>query len=139
DAVVHSWKDLPTEENPETFIAATLPRADARDVLLFKKTSLERSDVTISSSSPRREYNGRSFLKTALPWKVNGIVFQSVRGNIPTRIAKFMEGDADGSMLARAALDRLLVNSDEGGAESAELKSLLNRVLDACRFMVMPL
>ena len=39
DMVVHSWKDLPVEDRIETEIVASLPRADARDFLLFKKTS----------------------------------------------------------------------------------------------------
>src|SRR5258708_12989685 len=34
DLVVHSWKDLAIEDDAETEIAATLPRADARDLLL---------------------------------------------------------------------------------------------------------
>ena len=33
DLVVHSWKDLAIEVDPETEIVATLPRADARDLL----------------------------------------------------------------------------------------------------------
>src|SRR6266571_6190160 len=37
DMVVHSWKDLAIEEDPETEIAATLPRADARDLLLVRE------------------------------------------------------------------------------------------------------
>ena len=37
DMVVHSWKDLPIEDN-ETTIAMTLPRHDARDLLLVKKS-----------------------------------------------------------------------------------------------------
>src|SRR3989441_10039077 len=36
DLVVHSWKDLAIEDNPETQIAATLARADARDLLLVR-------------------------------------------------------------------------------------------------------
>src|SRR5438034_11579193 len=37
DLVVHSWKDLAIGEDPETEIAATLPRADARDLLLVRE------------------------------------------------------------------------------------------------------
>ena len=40
DLVVHSWKDLPTEPRPETEIVATLARADARDLLLFRRDRL---------------------------------------------------------------------------------------------------
>ena len=40
DLVVHSWKDLAIEDDAETEIAATLPRADARDLLLVRERSL---------------------------------------------------------------------------------------------------
>src|ERR1043166_1779465 len=33
DLVVHSWKDLPTVPNPDTFIAGTLEREDPRDIV----------------------------------------------------------------------------------------------------------
>src|SRR5467141_2150107 len=45
DLVVHSWKDLAIEEYLETEVAATLPRADARDLLL---------EWTTRSKSPRK-------------------------------------------------------------------------------------
>src|SRR5438132_1899745 len=36
DLAIHSWKDLAIEDDPGTEIAATLPRADGRDVLLVR-------------------------------------------------------------------------------------------------------
>ena len=59
DMVVHSWKDLPIEDN-ETTIALTLPRHDARDLLLVKKSSIEKIKtsgvIDVMTSSPRREF-----------------------------------------------------------------------------------
>ena len=37
DLIVHSWKDLPIEVCEKTKIAATLKRADKRDILFLKK------------------------------------------------------------------------------------------------------
>src|SRR5216110_2809021 len=37
DLVVHSWKDLAIEDNPETEIVATLRRADQRDLLIVRQ------------------------------------------------------------------------------------------------------
>ena len=37
DLIVHSWKDLPIEVGNKTKIAATLQRADKRDILFLKK------------------------------------------------------------------------------------------------------
>ena len=42
DIAVHSWKDLPVELEEGTEIAATIKRADPRDVLIFKKDSFQK-------------------------------------------------------------------------------------------------
>ncbi|HRO67879.1 MAG TPA: hydroxymethylbilane synthase, partial [Pseudobdellovibrionaceae bacterium] len=141
DLVVHSWKDLPVEEREETEIAASLPRADARDLLLFKKSSRERlktgGPVRIFSSSPRREYNLKPFLKTALPGRIGEIEFTSVRGNIPTRCRKLLEtSEIDGLIVAKAAIDRLLAAEAE---EFREGRERVGDTLKACDWMVLPL
>lgn len=67
DLVVHSWKDLPIEADPETEIVSTLPRADSRDLLLVSHEGLAEAyrtgTLVILSSSPRRKYNLPDFLK----------------------------------------------------------------------------
>src|SRR6266481_6044996 len=112
DLVVHSWKDLAIEEGTKTEIAATLPRADARDLLLVREDrwqKIERTGViTILTSSPRRAYNLESFLREALPARLRELSFTNVRGNVPTRVRKLLELDVDGLIVAKAALDRLL-------------------------------
>ncbi len=134
DLVVHSWKDLPTEEKPETFITATLPRADQRDLLLFKKSSVENKNIKIFSSSPRRAHNLTDFLLAALPARIENIKFKSVRGNIQTRVRKWLaDEDTDGLILAKAAFDRLLTGP------FAEIKSFLQDVLAKQLWMVLPL
>src|SRR3954466_9286885 len=74
DLVVHSWKDLAIEEDSQTEIAATLPRADPRDLLLVREDrwpAVQSAGVmTILTSSPRRSYNLDSFLREALPAKI---------------------------------------------------------------------
>src|SRR5258706_3897391 len=140
DLVVHSWKDLAIEEDPETEIAATLPRADARDLLLVRKdrwSEIERTGVmTILTSSPRRSYNLESFLREALPAKIGELNFTNVRGNVPTRVRKLFEAKADGLIVAKAALDRLLeAKQSEFTATQIELR----QALSGCRWMVLPL
>ncbi|MFZ3231529.1 MAG: hydroxymethylbilane synthase [Pseudobdellovibrio sp.] len=141
DLVVHSWKDLPTDEKQETFIAATLPRADQRDLLLMKKSANGLGDLQIFSSSPRREYNLTTLLPQLLPWKTNLIQFQSVRGNIQTRIKKLMnENTVHGLVLAKAALDRLLTFNDlEFSEEFKQTQDFLNACLTDLNWMVLPL
>lgn len=161
DLVVHSWKDLPTEPRDQTEIAATLPRADARDLILFRKATIVdaprnekvppsrapgaeapparpfsfRSALKIFSSSPRRILNVGEFLKWALPFEAS-IEFKNIRGNIPTRVKKLMTGEADGLVLAKAAVDRLLASTEP---EFQETRDILRSALAECRWMITPL
>ena len=106
DMAVHSWKDLPTAEKSQTMIACTLPRADSRDLLLMKKSSWGKSNLLIYSSSPRREYNLGTLLPELIPWDVKGLKFESVRGNIQTRVRKLIEDpNTDALILAKAAME----------------------------------
>ncbi len=136
DLVVHSWKDLPTESRPHTEIVATLPRADMRDVLLVRESDLEKPKIRILTSSPRREYALRSFLKWAWPKKDVQFEFVPVRGNIPTRLKKLMAGEGEAWVVAKAALDRLL---DADREEFLETKNYIRECLTSLKPMVLPL
>lgn len=143
DLVVHSWKDLAIEVDPETEIVATLPRADARDLLLVREdrwAEVKASGVmTILTSSPRRAHNLDSFLRQALPAKLTELNFVSVRGNVPTRVRKLLQSETDGLIVAKAALDRLLSAPAVGADDFVETKKELRAALSRCRWMVMPL
>jgi len=140
DLAVHSWKDLAIEDDRETEIVATLPRADMRDLLLVRRDrweEIQRSGrITILTSSPRRSYNLQTFLPAALPAKINELIFEPVRGNVPTRVRKMWNPGADGLIVAKAALDRLLEAPEE---EFAAMKAELRELLSQCRWMVLPL
>ncbi|MFZ0750598.1 MAG: hypothetical protein WAM70_14645, partial [Pyrinomonadaceae bacterium] len=140
DLAVHSWKDLAIEDDGETEIAATLPRADMRDLMLVRKDRWEEvrrtGRMTILTSSPRRSYNLDSFLRTALPSGIDKVAFEAVRGNVPTRVRKMWNPGADGLIVAKAALDRLLEAPDE---EFAATKAELRNALSQCLWMVLPL
>ena len=140
DLVVHSWKDLAIDDDLETEIVATLPRADARDLLLVRADrwpEVERTGMmSILTSSPRRAYNLDSFLRSALPARLTDLNFIDVRGNVPTRVRKLFQTEVEGLIVAKAALDRLLeAKQEEFTATQAELRSALSR----CRWMVLPL
>ena len=156
DLVVHSWKDLAIEVDPETEIVATLPRADARDLLLVRRDRWDEVKRTgmmsILTSSPRRAYNLESFLRDALPAQINELRFESVRGNVQTRVRKMLEQDVDGLIVAKAAIDRLLSAQPlseppavAGGPlpaefdEFAQTRQFLRETLSRCRWMVLPL
>lgn len=141
EMVVHSWKDLPTEARPSTEIVATMPRADVRDLLLFRCDRFAPAralrTIRVLTSSPRRSHNLHDFLKTHLPFgELERVSFESVRGNIPTRLKKLMSQDVDGLIVAKAAIDRLLAAPE---AEFADVQMLIRDVLTRTRFMVLPL
>jgi hydroxymethylbilane synthase len=102
DLAVHSLKDLPTEL-PEPFVlAATPPRADARDVFVsVNHASLAElpAGMRVGTSSERR----RAQLKALRP-DLEAVEF---RGNVDTRLRKLGEGQVEGILLAGAGLDRL--------------------------------
>ena len=111
DLIVHSWKDLPIEVGDKTKISITLKRSDKRDILFLKKDRFHNGDsISILCSSPRRKYNIESFAKNFLPTKYNNINFENIRGNIPTRFKKFINSNNDGFIVAKAAIDRILLN-----------------------------
>jgi hydroxymethylbilane synthase len=140
DLAVHSWKDLAIEDDGTTEIAATMARADMRDLLLLRADRwpaiAENRSLTILTSSPRRSFNLDSFIRRALPATIDKIAFEPVRGNVQTRVRKMWQPGADGLIVAKAAIDRLLEAED---AEFAETRTALREALSKCRWMVLPL
>ena len=140
DLAVHSWKDLPLDLGSDTILAGTLKRADQRDILFVKKKSQERigktKSIKILSSSPRRIYNLDSFIKNYLPFDIEKIEFENIRGNIPSRFKKFLAGDGDGLVMAKAAVDRLLNNSIE---EFDYISEIMRENISKCFWTITPL
>lgn len=102
DIAVHSLKDVPSEIDPQLVIAATPPRADARDALVTAsgdKLAEIPPGSRIGTSSVRR----RVQLRLLAP----GAEVVEVRGNVGTRIEKMRGGLFDGLVLAAAGLQRL--------------------------------
>lgn len=143
DLAVHSWKDLPLPERATSTIDATLPRADARDVLVFSLEGLRRlaagegdGTLRVLSCSERRRTNLRPFLAWALPFRPRAIEFPPVRGDIERRLAALHAGRGHAVVIAKAALDRMLL------APSPRFDATRERVraaLEQCRIVVVPL
>ena len=96
---------------PLTHIAATLPRADTRDLLLVKRDWLDgrdRNELRVLSSSARRRTNLSGFLQWALPTKPPRVTFVLARGDCEARLAQLMDGDVAALVVAKANIDRLL-------------------------------
>ena len=140
DAIVHSWKDMPIDIGQDTIIAGSLRRADERDILLVNKKKIndikKLKTISILSSSPRRIYNLNDFIHDYFPYDCNEIIFNNVRGNIPTRIRKLLNGDGDALVVAKAAIDRLLDNPFK---EFKDLSNQIRNYINQCMWMVIPL
>ncbi len=148
DAVVHSWKDLDFASTPETEVLAALPRADQRDVLLLKTEALKNPprSLTIYTSAPRRCYNLARALPELLPrrFQQSAIVFEGIRGNVETRLRKTLESDGHALIVAKAALDRMLMaaHSLPEGTVDEDLQAICRRVrsaLSGFEYMALPL
>jgi len=79
-------------------ITAVLPRCAAEDLLLRKSTA-HAPVATIATGSVRRQRQTR--------WSNPAARVVALRGNVPTRLRKFIESDWDAIILARAGLERL--------------------------------
>ena len=102
DVAVHSLKDLPTQLDAGLALAALLPRADPRDVLVSRTGAALAAlpaGARIGTSSLRR----RAFLARLRP----DATLLELRGNVPTRIERLQRGEYDAIVLAAAGLVRL--------------------------------
>ncbi len=97
DLAVHSAKDLPSETDAGLVLAAVPERADPRDALVGARLVDIPAGGRIGTGSVRRQAQ----LAALRP----DLHFESIRGNIETRVAK--AGDLDAVVVAMAALERL--------------------------------
>jgi hydroxymethylbilane synthase len=102
DLAVHSLKDLPVELWSETELAAVLPRADPRDVVVDRfhgGLSNLPTGARVGTSSLRRRAQALA--------RRPDLQVVDLRGNIPTRVKRVEAGDLDAIVIAAAGLDRL--------------------------------
>ena len=114
DLVVHSLKDLPTEE-PEGLAVAAIPeRADPADLLLTRPDAAE-VDPADPLGLPPGTVVGTSSLRRAAQVLVRspGAEIRALRGNVPTRIRKLREGQYDVILVAAAGVARLGLDLDD--------------------------
>ena len=103
DIAVHSLKDLQTQLPEELKLAAVSKRHPVEDVLIAKKkgTTLDnlRENAIVATGSLRR--------KCQLLHLRPDIKVVDLRGNVPSRIQRFLKSDWDAVILARAGIERL--------------------------------
>ena len=103
DLAVHSLKDLQTEIPKGLKLAAVTKRHNVQDVLISRKKGTTvfnlPENATVATGSLRR----RCQLLHIRP----DLKIVELRGNVPSRIKKFLESDWDAIILARAGVERL--------------------------------
>jgi hydroxymethylbilane synthase len=103
DIAVHSLKDLPTVIPDGLILAAITKRHPVEDVLISRKKGIRIDDLienaTVATGSLRR----KSQILHIRP----DIKIEDLRGNVPSRIKKFLESQWDAIILARAGVERL--------------------------------
>ena len=106
DMAVHSMKDMPTSSPDGLVLTAVSYREDPADWLLVRKESLEegqrfqlKQNPIVGTSSARRKAQILDMRPDAS--------LKDIRGNVPTRVDKLLQGEFDAIMLAAAGLSRL--------------------------------
>jgi len=127
DLAVHSHKDLETTPPEGLMIAAVSERENPADVLLILPGAVDttqhwnlKQGAIVGTSSARR--------KSQLVAFRDDTTIKDLRGNVPTRLQKLMDGGYDAILLAKAGLDRL----------ELDLSSVHVEVLDPEEFIPAP-
>jgi len=106
DIAVHSLKDLQTTIPKGLMLAAVTRRHKVQDVLISRKKGITifnlPENATVATGSLRR----RCQLLHLRP----DLNIVELRGNVPSRIKKFLVSDWDAIILARAGVERLKLN-----------------------------
>lgn len=109
DLAVHSHKDLETSSSNGLIVAAVSYRESANDILLIRKEAVDirekfslKKNAIVGTSSARRKSQIIHFRKD--------LQLKDLRGNVPTRIKKLIDGNYDSILIAKAGTDRLNID-----------------------------
>lgn len=127
DLAVHSHKDLETTPPENLIIAAVSERENPADVLLIHPSAVDENEhwklkqgAVVGTSSARRKAQVIGFR--------DDVTIKDLRGNVPTRLQKLVDGEYDAILLAKAGLDRLQL----------DLQGMIEMVLPPHEFVPAP-
>jgi len=105
DIAVHSMKDVPTALPHGIMEAAILPRANVKDILVYKNLDFQTSSGIIATGSLRRkaQWLGR--------YPDHQMV--ALRGNVNTRMQKLADSSWNGAIFAAAGLERIALKPEQ--------------------------
>jgi hydroxymethylbilane synthase len=103
DMAVHSLKDLEVDLAPGLILAAVTKRGSIEDVIISKQKKLSirklPKNAVIATGSLRRRAQVKYFRKD--------VKIEDLRGNISTRIKKYLDSQWDAIILAKAGVERM--------------------------------
>jgi hydroxymethylbilane synthase len=99
DIAVHSLKDVPSELPSGLTLSAIPEREDPRDALIGKPLAELERGSKVGTSSLRRAAQLHALGR--------GLITETLRGNVDTRLRKLDQGQYDAIVLAAAGLRRL--------------------------------
>ena len=106
-----------------------LKRSDVKDNPINdadkRKKNIDK--LTIMTSSPRRRYAIEKNLKDLIPINFDKVYFKDIRGNIHTRINKFLKDNTHGIVIAKAAIDRIINDNTDDSDKNALIKECLEK------------
>jgi hydroxymethylbilane synthase len=103
DIAVHSLKDLQTKIPDGLMIGAVTKRHAVEDALIARRKGTTIFDLPEAARVATGSLRRRSQLLHLRP----DLVIAELRGNVPSRIKKFLASDWDAIILARAGVERL--------------------------------
>jgi hydroxymethylbilane synthase len=115
DLAVHSLKDLPTELPEGLALRAVLPRADVRDVLIYRLADAQAPKRGLKPQAKIHDFPSGAVIATSSTRRQAQLLLSRpdlkvvpIRGNVGTRLQKLADmGELDGIVLASAGLRRL--------------------------------
>jgi hydroxymethylbilane synthase len=143
EIAVHSLKDMSAPHFFSHKAFAIVDREDVRDVAIFNSNVIEKiklgETLIIGTCAPRREFMAIHFLKKALPQYQQEIRIEikPIRGNVEGRLLQLHEGKYDGTILATAGLNRLLMAEAEEGIADESVS--VTQLIKDKRLMFLPL
>ncbi|CAN5392279.1 hydroxymethylbilane synthase [soil metagenome] len=116
DLAVHSLKDLQTVQPDGLTIGAVCEREKPNDALIsrwFSSIAELPQGASVATGSLRR--------RSQLLHKRPDLSIVEIRGNVPTRLNKYLESELDGMILAYAGLQRLNLRGEFSHLISTEM------------------
>lgn len=101
DIAVHSMKDVPTLLPKGIIQSAVLPRANTKDILVYKDLDFLNSTGIIATGSLRRKAQWLN--------KYPNHQVEDLRGNVITRLQKLEDNSWNAAIFAKAGLERIKV------------------------------